>query len=485
MVEKKEEKKEQSKSEFFESENKKIVLDKSMSIIKGWAIVGLVSLIDYFFIAPQGILLFLLSIIIFLVTFFFVLYFIWAPQDVCWGSFVKEGYTKALVYSGGKRKDFLMGRTGKSYDEEYNVVDADDSSAVYYDISFAGLHINWPWPFTRVYTENMEWKKWYPNLKKALPRMEVLRQFSLLPYPYYVEVLNAEDANRAGVDLFTNVVMEVQNPDKALFKVTTQWIDIVTPLIQGAYVSYIKVRSLDEMLGKKNKDMGTDLLKEMLNPDPSSGHPLLKDMLLAVYGIRVISISIIDLAGSDKKMKEAINAKAIAFLYREAKIVDADAEATSESVKTLGKAIKMVAQTIVESKEDGLEQKKALADAENYLKTMIKEDPEEFQKTYGERFAECMDLIRRDMAIKGGRFVDVRTPDAKGGTSDLMALLTVANMLAPKTERSTDAAFVKKESSSTGKEDGANRESAKEKRKRENKLLKGAGFDLLEENDDE
>lgn len=413
MTEKTEEKELQSVD--FLLDRKKILSDKTIAIFEGWIIVGIVSLVDYLFVSTRGLIGIIVAIAIFIAVFLIALYFIWAPQDVCWGCSIKEGYTKALVFSGGKLYKFLMGRKGKAYDEEYNVVDANSDKAKYPDKSYLGLHINPLWPFTRVYMEDTEWKRYYPNLKKALPRKEVLRQFSLVPYPYYIDVLNAEDKNRTGIDLLTTVIMEIQNPDKALFKETTQWINIVSPLIQGGYVSFIKKHTIDEMLGEE--DLGKMILKDMPNPNPI-GLPgnNLADMIFKVYGVKILNISIIDFAGADKEMQKAMNAKANAQLNKEARLIDADAEAQSRAIESMDLIVYMLARTLGKTKEQ------VCAD--------LQDDPKKFMEKYGTQYNDCLDMARREMAIKGKSFYDLRTPDASGKEmGNLLGLLLTSKLV--------------------------------------------------------
>ena len=406
----------------FLSDRKKILSDQTTAFFKGWIIVAAVWLLDYLFVSTRGLIGIIIAIVIFIVIFLLVLYFIWAPQDVCWGCSIREGYTKALVFSGGKLYKFLMGRKGKAYDEEYNVVDVKDDKAKYKDKSLLGLHINPLWPFTRVYMEDTEWKRYYPNLKKALPRKEVLRQFSLVPYPYYIDVLNAEDKNRTGIDLLTTVIMEIQNPERALFKETTQWINIVTPLIQGGYVSFIKQHTINEMLGKE--DLGMLILKEMPNPNPitpSNEHGLpgdnLAEMILKVYGVKIVNISIIDFAGADKEMQKAMNAKAKAQLNREAKLIDADAEAQSRAIETMDLIVYMLARTLGKTKDQ--------------VCAELQDDPKKFIEKYGTQYNDCLDMVRREMAIKGRSFYDLRTPDASGKEmGNLLNILLAAKLVA-------------------------------------------------------
>ena len=432
VTEKIEGKKEQNKEEFFEAKTKEVARKQLIAIIKGWAIVGLVALLEYLFIFSRGIIGIIAGIIFFFIAFFMVMYFVWGPEDVCWATFPREGYTKGILL-GNQLSRFVGITGGKAYTSDWDVVDIDDTKALKKSrfIPVLGMYL-FAWPFEKVYMEKTEWERYYPNLKKSLPRRELLREFTLLSYPFYVEIDDAEDMNRLGVTAKTNVVMRIVNPKKALFRQATAWPDIVRVLIKGGYVSYIKRTTLNDMLTKKDvEDIGADLLEKMPSPTNLQGK-FLKDMVEEVYGIQIVSISVIDIIGADEEEQRAINAKAIAKLNRDATLINADANAQKSAIETIGSAIKMLAQMVAEtdSSDDEAKQKESWARAENMLKEMIKKETEKFEKQYGKQFNICIDFVQRKMAIDKGRFADVRTPDAKGGTADLMSMLTVSDILA-------------------------------------------------------
>lgn len=423
--------KEMTKDEFFEAEAKKVKQAQYGAITKGWAIVIFVALFGCFIVTSfLGSIVGIIFEIFFIpVTFFLMMYFVWGPQDVCWASFPREGYTKGVLIGNHLRR-FIGVPNGKGYDDEWNIIEEDDPYVSEKNKEFTplGMHTFW-WPFEKIYQEKTEWERWYPNLKKALPRRELLREFTLLPYPYYVEVAEAEDLNRLGVNLYTNVVMRIINPKKALFRQATTWIDIIKPLLQGGYVSYVKATTFQDMLGKGVKDLGAELLLNMPSSNPNK---LLKDMIEEVYGIRIESISVLDIVGSDKDEQNAIKAKAVAKLNRDADLIKAGTKAQSGAIDTIGKIIKMLAQMSSETVSIGKDQDQQTKwdEAENKLKTMMITDPVLFEKTYGKQFSICVDLLQRQMALEKGKFADIRTPDNKGGSSsDALTVLLASRLI--------------------------------------------------------
>lgn len=222
--------------------------------------------------------------------------------------------------------------------------------------------------------------------------------------------------------------MRIINPKKALFKQATTWIDIVKPRLQGGYVSYIKGTTFQEMLGKGVKDLGADLLSKMPGSSPNR---LLKDELIEDYGVEIVSISVLDIVGSDKDEQDAIKAKAVAKLNRDADLIRAGTKAQSGAIDSIGKVIKMLAQMVAETVPIGSDedQQSKWDAAENMLKKRMKDDPELFEKTYGQQFKTCVDILQRQMALEKGKFADIRTPDAKGSTGDLMAIITASKFI--------------------------------------------------------
>jgi hypothetical protein len=119
----------------------------------------------------------------------------------------------------------------------------------------------------------------------------------------------------------------------------------------------------------------------------------------------------------DEEYSRATLRAIIAQKNAEAIKVEAGAEAFKRSTETMGLVLSMLARLTGEKEED--------------LSSLLKNQPEDFEKKYGKKFAECLDLVQRAMALEKGKFADIRTPDIKGGgtTADLISVVLAAKLL--------------------------------------------------------
>ncbi|MFA5009299.1 MAG: SPFH domain-containing protein [Candidatus Paceibacterota bacterium] len=351
---------------------------------------------------------------------FLVLYFIWAKHDILTCN-VNEGYCKVIVV-GDKFKRIVFNHKGKAMNKDWEIVEENSPNAYYKDKSTLGMHTIWPLFFGKVYTHILAWRK-YDFLKKApIDRRELLTQTSLMDYPYYIETLQAEDKDRAPLDLFTVVTMRIVNPYKALFKITTEWIEVATPKIQGTYVAYIKLHSFQEML-ENVKSLGDSIFEEMKQ---SGG---IFEELRDIYGVEIISIDVIEIIGGDKDMQAAIKANAVAKLRKDAtitdaeaaakkKVIDSEAEMQARANKTAGLFMTLI------SGRTGL--------SEDKIKECMTEHPQEFQKTYGPEIEACNKLVEQMVSAEANGLVQILTSGSTGSSgggvnNDLIA--TVVGML--------------------------------------------------------
>jgi RimK family alpha-L-glutamate ligase len=119
--------------------------------------------------------------------------------------------------------------------------------------------------------------------------------------------------------------MKIVNPYKALFGITTEWIEVVTPRIQAAYVAFIKMHTFSELI-LNSKATGSDLFDFLRGVHPEAVEDL-TDELLKKYGIEILSLDVIDIKGGDKETDDAIKANALAELKKVAAITNAEARA--------------------------------------------------------------------------------------------------------------------------------------------------------------
>jgi hypothetical protein len=400
-------------------------LNKKKALWKGLVIIAFALILDFTLIAISGSNIFFLlgaiivSIAIIGITCFVVLYFVWAKHDIL-ACNINEGYCKVIVV-GDKFRGIVFNYKGKAMSKDWDVVDETDPIAIHKDESIWGMHIIWPLILGKIYTHILAWRKYDFIKKSPMDRRELLTQTSLMDYPFYIETLQAEDKDRAPLDLFTVVTMQIVNPYKALFKITTEWIEVATPKIQGAYVAYIKLHSFQEML-ENVKSLGSAIFEEM----KSGG--VFKE-LVDVYGVKIISIDVIEIIGGDKEIQAAIKANATAKLRKQATITDAEAaaqkiviyseaERQARANKTAG-----VFMTLI-SGRTGL--------SEDKIKECMAEHPEEFQKTYGPEIQTCNKLVEQMVSAEANGLVQILTSGNTGSGSggvnnDLIA--TVIAML--------------------------------------------------------
>ncbi|MFA5086234.1 MAG: hypothetical protein WC468_01375 [Candidatus Paceibacterota bacterium] len=412
----------QEKIAFFKAEAKKRRAEEVTALIIGWLIIGPILIFDFYFadLFWWGILIKVLTPI----AFFLVMYFIWGPKNVGWGSFVREGYFRAIVL-GKKRLRYIGGAKGKEFDAHWNVCRAEDVEvkryplwifghltwSPYKDLVILGLHIIPEWPFGRIYEEPTEWERYYPTLKRAIPRKELINEFTLLPYPHYIDIIGAEDKNRLSLDILTNDVLETTNLDKALFGEGVPVIDIVKPMMRGGYLSFLKGTSLQDLLSQ-GEDIGVSLMENMLAPAKYKEYPgeKLLGMIERLYGVRTVSISIIDIVGADKALQDAINAQAVAKLKRDAMLVLADAKSKAGTIEIMGMAKDMFIKVL------GLND----IDVESIEMSQLIEEHKSL-------FDSCLDASLRNMAAERKLYFDART-DGKGD-STLLSTMAVANAI--------------------------------------------------------
>ncbi|MCK9445806.1 hypothetical protein M0Q50_02810 [bacterium] len=422
--------KEALKNRFFELETRKAERAQVWGFIKGLVLLAIMVYVELWFFSSWGWLPGLIKYPVIAFTFFLVQFFIWAPLDVGWGSLPREGFVKVKII-GNKFNGIIGGITGKVFSEDWNVVEPDYPDIRENDFVILGMHVIWGWPFTKIYWQKTEWERWYPAIKKAVIKRELLKEFTVLPYPYYISVSDAEDQNRLKVTLETNVEAEMVNPKKALMRQATTWIDLVKPRIQGGYINFIRGSTFQSLL--LNKDDLGKLLMQMPFPDPK--YETFVAMIEDVYGIRIKSISVLDISGSDEDEQRAIKAKAIAQLQKEADLITANAFAQTSVIRGMDTIMDGVVHAAADRKATEAEQLIEDMRVENEIKALIRDNPAEFERKYGEIFRHCLDLLKRRMSIDDGSFAEVRTPDSKGITGDLMSLALAPWLLHTEAEK--------------------------------------------------
>ncbi|MDD4531491.1 MAG: hypothetical protein PHH21_02160 [Candidatus Pacebacteria bacterium] len=393
--------------------------------------------------------------------------FIWAPWDVCWLFMIKPNYYKILT-RGGKRIGVFSDEV--DFNDKWEPIPKGSQDNAFHSTRGLGMHINWGWPFTQVYEEKVEYKRWYVSLQRAILKRELMTQFSLMVFPHYAEVIGAKDAKKADVDMGITPMLRVTNVEKAHFRETTSWIEITTDLFVGGMNSFIQTHTTEQI--RSAPDAGKDLYDNM--PSPNPGWDQLVKMIEDTYGITTESISRNFFRGEDEEVEEAMRAMAIAEFRRDAKLIDGDADRKVLSMTTIGAALDMLVMALVTTEDIPEKQAETIKETRNELVSLRKDKPEEFEKKYGQLWRECLDIVQRDVTKKGGVLADMRTPDSTDGdgVGSMQKLILTSNLIGPRNQKST-------EPDNSGKTTARN-----SKKKRDNDILKDAGFDLLDEDEE-
>jgi hypothetical protein len=402
-------------------EDKKIEIGKKKAIRKFFIITGILAIINILIINFSGTLYKWFIIPISAVIIFFEIYLIMAPQDI-FGVFLDEGYFGVLVVGKGKFFDIILNHKGFAFDKNWWVVEETNPTAVHKDRTkySLGMHLIFS-PIVRLYTHRLRWLK-YDSIKKIfVERSERLRQTSLMPYPFSIGVTQAEDSKRAPLDIDTVVPMKIVNPYLAIFNVTTEWIDVVSPLIQGAYVAYLKQQTFADLITRQHA-IGKDLMKFIID----SG---LYCTIRSKYGIEILSIEVINLAGGDKEVDAALKANALAELQKEATITNAKAQA--EKITILAEADAKRRSAVATAFMDMLVTRTGLTPED--ITAMQANEPQQFQHLYGDIVKQCNESVAQQVSADNGALLHILSPGGKkggnsGGTNtDLIA--TVAGII--------------------------------------------------------
>lgn len=442
------EKKELSRTEFFEAKTREIDQKKRKAVMKGLKVIIAVAvfatIITSLFVAivaivaaivssllvaiASSIIILLLSMMVWIIIIFcvvvpLIMYFIGGEDDVFWGSFVKEGHVKAVIVNG-EFKRFIMASSGKTFSENWDIVEKDSPSAYKgppRSWSFAGWNLVWEWPSGSIFQQRAEWRHYEESTKEVILKREVWTQYSILDFPIYIEV-DAKDKNGLEVSSGILVTTRIVNPYKALFKKENTWLDIIEPLIQGVCIFYLKEKLFQETLG----------FNELLGLS-ESGLSLNK-ITAREYGIEIKGIYRLGSSIADKERIKVAEVKAVSDIKKETLKIKLGTEVLRSEEKTgniqqtameiPSMAIRMLAHLLPENVEH--EGKKFMA--EIYLKELIRKDPEFFEEKYGRIYRECLDILKKYMYTSSDKYLDIRMLNNKWSFDAISILLALELM---------------------------------------------------------
>jgi hypothetical protein len=179
---------------------------------------------------------------------FFAICIIWfylAPNNYFF-TFVNEGTAKVVV-RGKKFKKCLMAWKGRTFDDEWNVVDGKDNS--FWDY-FGGLRWVGLYPFDKIYAYKFRWTT-LDNEGNLEAHGERWQDYVLLGDDYYAfKIEKAEDKNSIPLDFTMVATIAPLNPYRMLFNVEN-WLESVIVRIGPAIRDIIGEYSFEEMVADK------------------------------------------------------------------------------------------------------------------------------------------------------------------------------------------------------------------------------------------
>ena len=334
---------------------------------------------------------------------FFVLYFIWAPNQV-FACFPEEGHA-VIIVEGSSFHSAYMKYKGKKLIRNNVIDDVSDKK----EGTILGMYPLLSWPFRRVYKYRQRWSKLNKDGKKEL-REEVLWQVLLMKYVYFIEVVKVETKNKVPINLGIAIEAEITNPYKAMF-VAKDWVHAMESWIEDKARDFVRTESYEEIIAKddlaiKITDHCAGVIERMKN----------------IYGVSITKIAVINIEPADKRYEQATLNKIVSEKKKEGTIVDAEAESQKIGLETMGSVFSMLAQTTDESEKD--------------IKKLFLTQPEEFDKVYGKILPEAISIMKMMAAIKGGAYTEIVFPaDSQGSMANLMATMVAANKISDNNNR--------------------------------------------------
>jgi hypothetical protein len=391
-----------------------------------------------------------LSVVVLPVSAFLVLWFIWAPSMII-GIFIPEGCCVIITrgQEGGQFVKAMIKYRGYTINDNFEIIGGseDDNETGFWNKSHLGMNF-YLWPFDRVYAYTLEWKQ-FTHDEKVVKRKELLYRVLLKPYIYYIDIRKAEDKDKVPQKMGIIAEMRVTNIYKAIFRIQN-WYRAVSNLIIGDLRDFIRTKSYEELINSQGTSLNEMIWDQRINI--SGG---LAEKIEEKYGIEIIKLTVVEIGPDDEEYSRSTLRAIIAQKNQDAIKIEAGSVVIKRSAESMGLIMKTFALSVGKSEAE------VASDYDN--------DPAGFEEKYGKRFAECVDLVQREMALSKGRFIDVRT-DAAGikGGDPLLALIAANSLMSNQFNRE----------SSGQKISGENQERKKAK------SLKEAGFDIDDDEDE-
>jgi len=334
----------------------------------------------------------LVLLIIFIV--FVVPYFILAPKNI-WFTFVNEATSKSIVKAGKFEKALIQWKD-HTFDKDWNVIEGKEPWHPFGGLRYYGL-----FPLKDVYCYYFAWTGVTQEGKIDVHPKEKLDYILLRDDVYYFIALEQETKppELVPVDVEILLTIRVINPYKALFAIEN-WLETAINRIKPITKDCIGKYTYDKLIHRKGR-IGDEIkiLAEKAK---------VLDDFLNRYGVEIRKIELKDVNPTAKPttaLREATLKKFLAEQEKKAIIVMAEAVSRRRAQETVGAIIQMISQVTGKSPEE--------------VQAEIKSNKRlsrEFEK-----FSE--DLIRRQIAIDGKSFLDIRVEGAQGVEKVLLNLI--------------------------------------------------------------
>ena len=343
-----------------------------------------------------------------------LVYFYLAPNNYFF-TFVNEATSKIIVKAGKFEKAFIQWKR-HTLDENWNIVSEDtwvkDGKVVAEGTvgakkykepwhPFGGLRYYGLWPIKDVYTYYFAWTGVTQEGEIDIHPKEKLDYILLRDDVYWFAALEQEtkEPELLPVDVEILLTIRVVNPYKALFAIEN-WLETVINRVKPITRDCIGKYFYDELISRKGR-IGDEI-------QGLAEEAKVLDDFLNRYGVEIRKIELKDVNPTAKPttaLREATLKKFLAEQEKKAIIVMAEAVSRRRTQETVGAIIQMISQATGRTIEE--------------VQTEIKANRKlsrEFEK-----FSE--DLIRRQIAIDGKSFLDIRIEGARGIEKTLLNLI--------------------------------------------------------------
>jgi hypothetical protein len=373
------------------------------------------------------------SIILTLISLYFLAIFWMAPNNVN-VTIVEEGTAKH-IYKGGDCVDAIFALKGHVLLDNYDVISLKDfeervkkekikikEDSPWHRLVRRWVGVRWIgiWPLYRIPFKPFSWTSLRED-GKEISKTEDHDYILIRRDVYLGKQEKVEGADNIPIDWKYLVEFQIINLMKPVIEVQN-WLEVGLVKIKGYLRDENSKYSFDQLISRAIscvKSVPEDVLSPACQKNLSAimmgdWEKTIIPSLHNDYGIKLNDFNIIDV-NPDPRYR-ALTTKIIEAEKRKRAIeIAAEAEAYKRSTETTGLLMSMLSQLLGMSKKE--------------IQKEMRENPNEFKEKYGSLMDSCNDILVRAMTISSGKLVDVRTPDSKGLTGDLLSLLITSRLI--------------------------------------------------------